>query len=48
MRQKVVRDIEKKTQQKLEQKGLHWNLGEGEEGGKGIGDWTIREYLRNK
>jgi hypothetical protein len=37
MRQKVVRDNEKKTQLKVEQKRLHWNLGEGEERGGGRG-----------
>jgi hypothetical protein len=35
MSQKVVRDNEKKTQQKVKQKRLHWNLREGEEGGRG-------------
>lgn len=38
MRQKVVRDNEEKTQLKVEQKRLHWNLGEGEERGGGEGN----------
>lgn len=38
MRQKVVRGNEEKTQLKVEQKRLHWNLGEGEERGGGGGN----------